>query len=61
MSEYTYTGVEELDEENKKQVKITHIMANGEVRDSLVGYKMSADDFPEVARRIIAELFQGKR
>ncbi len=39
-----------------KEIKVRHIMANGEIRDTLKGYQFSADDLPEVARRIIYQL-----
>lgn len=34
-------------------VKITHIMADGSVRDSVKGYLKSADQLPELAQRMI--------
>ncbi len=44
----------------KGKGKITHIMANGEVRDSLAGYLTNADQMPEPARRLLNDMFQGK-
>lgn len=40
--------------------KITHIMANGEVRDSVAGYLTSVDQLPDTARRLLTDMFQGK-
>lgn len=44
----------------KGKGKITHIMANGEVRDSVAGYLTSIDQLPEPARRLLTDMFQGK-
>lgn len=48
------------EKETKGKGKVTHIMANGEVRDSVVGYLTSVDQLPEAARRLLSDMFQGK-
>lgn len=50
-----------MTEEKWKQVKVTHIMANGEVRDSLDGYEINPDNVSEVAKRILRDLMFKKR
>ncbi len=47
-------------QETKRKGKITHVMANGEVRDSVAGYLTSVDQLPETARRLLTDMFQGK-
>jgi len=41
---------------NGKEITVTHIMKNGEVRDSLEGYKVSVDDLPAPALRILRQM-----
>lgn len=50
-----------MTEEQWKKVKITHIMTNGEIRDSLDGYKIDPNDVPEAAKRILRDLMFKKR
>lgn len=38
------------------KAKITHIMADGSVRDSVKGYLTSADQLPPVVRGIIRDI-----
>ncbi len=47
-------------QEQKKGERITHVMANGEVRDSVTGYITSVEQLPETARRLFSEMLQGK-
>lgn len=43
---------------NGNEITVTHIMKNGEVRDSLEGYKITAKDLPEAAVRILREMLR---
>ncbi|MDD4844678.1 MAG: hypothetical protein PHU31_10170 [Anaerotignum sp.] len=47
-------------QEQKKRGEITHVMASGEVRDSVTGYVTSVEQLPESARRLLYEMLQGK-
>lgn len=47
-------------QEPKRKGKITHVMANGEVRNSVAGYLKSVDQLPETARRLLCDILQGK-
>lgn len=47
-------------QEKKQEGNIVHIMANGEVRDSVAGYVTSVDQLPETARRLFYQMLQGK-
>ncbi|WP_304509233.1 hypothetical protein [Anaerotignum sp.] len=47
-------------QEPNRRGKVTHVMANGEVRDSVAGYLTSADQLPETARRIIRGMMLGE-
>lgn len=47
-------------QEQRRKAKITHVMANGEVRDSVAGYVTRADQLPETARRLLSDMLQGK-
>lgn len=44
------------DKRDYSNVTVTHIMADGSVRDSLIGYKISAEDLPLTARLIIRDM-----
>lgn len=41
---------------DKRKGKVTHIMANGEVRDTLKGYVFPPDALPDIAVRIFRQL-----
>ncbi|NCC15817.1 MAG: hypothetical protein EOM28_05630 [Clostridia bacterium] len=45
--------------EERRKGKITHVMADGEVRDSVSGYVTSVDQLPETARRLLGDMLQG--
>ncbi len=47
-------------QDERRNGKITHVMANGEVRDSVAGYVKSVDQLPETARRLLYDMIQGK-
>lgn len=44
--------------EQRQKGKITHVMANGEIRNSVAGYVTSPDQLPETARRLFCDMFQ---
>lgn len=41
---------------NHEDIRVTHRMANGEVRSSVRGYLQSPDQLPETAQRLISEM-----
>lgn len=47
-------------QEERRKGKITHVMANGEIRDSVAGYVTSVDQLPETAKRLLSDMLQGK-
>ncbi|WP_352399194.1 hypothetical protein [Anaerotignum sp.] len=46
------------EQRQKRKGKMTHFMANGEVRNSVRGYVTREDQLPETARRLLCNMFQ---